>query len=339
MVDFHNPAVIQEDAFAVVKLWHVVDGIFIWEFFVTLDYEWSIFQRRRPYRWTIWIYSLTRVCTLIAVSLNMLGFDSTSPIDCQLWVVFELIFAYFAFAAASLLIVLRIIAIWDKNRIVVAIAMSAWLTNVAFLIHGITQLHATWSPTQSVCAVLNIESSKNNIIITLVTDVVLLLTMLAGLLRLRQYGTMMGLWRLLWRQGLIWLLLATVSEVTPTVFISLNLNDPLNLMFQTPSLIVMAIAATRMYRSLTDFSTSSGFTSYNTSQTRSGRTASSDPKRITTAPIPLDRVEVAGSRSSEDCPTAHASSYGTYVSAESQSQDKQIVLAIDNDLENGVKRG
>ena len=28
------------------------------------------------------------------------------------------------------------IAIWDMNRIAVAIAMGAWLTNVAFLIHG-----------------------------------------------------------------------------------------------------------------------------------------------------------------------------------------------------------
>ena len=35
------------------------DSIFIgapsWEFIVTLDYEWSVIRRRRPYRWTIWV--------------------------------------------------------------------------------------------------------------------------------------------------------------------------------------------------------------------------------------------------------------------------------------------
>lgn len=337
MVDFHNPSVIQNDALAVVKLWHVVDGLFIWEFFITLDYEWSVVRGRRPYRWTIWIYSLTRVCTLIAVALNMLGFDASSPINCQLWVIFELIFAYLAFAAASLLIVLRIIAIWDRNQIAVAIAVSAWSTNVGFLIHGITQLRAVWAPTQGVCAVLNVESSKNNIIVTLVTDVVLLITMLVGLLRLRQHGSMLGLGRLLWRQGLIWLLLATAAEVTPTVFISLNLNDPFNLMFQTPSLIVMSIAATRLYRSLTDFTSFSG--SYDTSQSRSGRMAVSDPKRGSTAPIPLDRLEVSVHRSFDDYPQAHAGqygSYGTYVSSDGQLQDKPLTLGIDSDLETGV---
>ena len=28
-----------------------------WEFVTTLDYEWSIIRRRRPYQWTIWVSS------------------------------------------------------------------------------------------------------------------------------------------------------------------------------------------------------------------------------------------------------------------------------------------
>lgn len=60
---------------SLVKLWHTVDGLFMWvcpaswsfgitqpdplfyswEFFTTLDYEWSFIQRRRPYLWTIWV--------------------------------------------------------------------------------------------------------------------------------------------------------------------------------------------------------------------------------------------------------------------------------------------
>jgi hypothetical protein len=63
------------------------------------------------------------------------------------------------------------------------------------------QLHAAWVPTQSVCVVLNTESTRKNVTATLVTDVVLLLTMLVGLLRMRLHGnSMFGLAEILWRQ-------------------------------------------------------------------------------------------------------------------------------------------
>ena len=28
---------------------------FSWEFFTTLDYEWSVIRGHRPYRWSIWV--------------------------------------------------------------------------------------------------------------------------------------------------------------------------------------------------------------------------------------------------------------------------------------------
>ncbi|KAI0319110.1 hypothetical protein OF83DRAFT_1112241 [Amylostereum chailletii] len=37
------------------------------------------------------------------------------------------------------------------------------------------------------------------------------------------------------------------------VFLGLNLNDPFDLIFQQSGLIILSIAATRMYRGLTDF--------------------------------------------------------------------------------------
>jgi hypothetical protein len=62
------------------------------------------------------------------------------------------------------------------------------------------QLRSAWEPAQSTCTALNIESSKKAVIAVLVTDVVLLLTMLIGLLRMRLHGTMFGLGQLLWNQ-------------------------------------------------------------------------------------------------------------------------------------------
>ncbi|KAI9446990.1 hypothetical protein F5148DRAFT_744170 [Russula earlei] len=136
MADYNDPAVIAQDFWTVAKFWHVVDGLYIWEFFTTLDYEASVIQGRRPYRWTIWLYSLTRVATLMAVVMSMIGFDVTTPINCQvrLWIISELTFSYTAIAAASMLIVIRVIAIWNRNRVVSVIAICTWATNIAALI-------------------------------------------------------------------------------------------------------------------------------------------------------------------------------------------------------------
>jgi len=237
-----------------VKLWHTVYGLYIWEFFTTLDYEWSVIRGKRPYRKTIWLYSYTRVATLAAVINNMVGFDSPKPINCQLWITFELIISYPAIATGSFLIVLRVISIWKRDKIVYAIAVSAWVANVSCLIRGIVQLRGEWSTTTNTCVVPNAFESKLNIIVTLSTDIILLLIMLVGLLRWRlDVGSTSILIRVLWTQGLVWLLLVTSGHVPPMVFVLLNLNAPLNLMFATPALITLSIAATGMYRSLTDF--------------------------------------------------------------------------------------
>jgi len=173
---------------------------------------------------------------------------------CETVVVFSLIFGYIAFAGGSLLIVLRIIAIWRKMKSIIAIAAIIWGTNVAFLVQGIVRIRAAYVEAAGTCLVLNTHSAKLNILVTLVTDILLLLIMLIGLLRLRfhEHGAF-SMGRFLWRQGLIWLFIATISEVPPAVFICLNLNDPFNYMFWGASLITLSIAATRIHRSLIDF--------------------------------------------------------------------------------------
>jgi hypothetical protein len=63
------------------------------------------------------------------------------------------------------------------------------------------QLRSEWEPTARECIVLNSDSSKLYIIIVVVTDIVLLLTMLVGLFRWRSDGGVrFGIGGLLWKQ-------------------------------------------------------------------------------------------------------------------------------------------
>ncbi|KAH9956528.1 hypothetical protein BC827DRAFT_753747 [Russula dissimulans] len=256
-----------------LKLWHT--GLYIWEFVTTLDYEWSIIRGHRPYRWTMWIYSFTRMAALMGVILSLVGDDVTTPYNCEIGIVFQLVFGCLAVASASLLIVLRIIAIWNKKKIITVVAITVWMINVLFFIHGklfllslsqlgvpfkhalipgIAEIRSAWSPAEATCLAPNIESGKLNFVATLSTEIVLLVIMLIGLLLLGFHErSAFGIGRLMWRQGVIWLLIATLAEVPPTVFICLNLNDSYNYMFSITSVVAMSIAATRIHRQLVDF--------------------------------------------------------------------------------------
>ncbi|KAI0282829.1 hypothetical protein BGY98DRAFT_1094148 [Russula aff. rugulosa BPL654] len=263
MVNYQDPTIIMDDALVVSKLWHAVAGLYFWEFVATLDYEWGVIRRRRPYPWTFWVYFTTRISTLMAVILALVGNNVTARYNCAVETVFELIFGYLAVAAASLLIVLRVVAIWNKTKIIVAIATGVWVTNVIAQIQAIVRIRAKWITEADACVVLNLRITQLNILVSLGTDIILLLIMFFGLLRLGFHErSAFALGRLVWKQGVIWLLAAAIAEVLPAVFISLNLNDPFNYMFLLPAMVTLSIAATRIYRSLADYAYVGGTEQY-----------------------------------------------------------------------------
>jgi len=258
MANFRDPAVFASILSFLVKFWHVLSGLYIWEFVTTLDFEWSVIRGRRPYRWTIWIYSLTRLAALLSIVTLLIYLDY--PYACQVSDTLHFIFGYLAFAAASLLIVLRVIAIWNWDKIIVTIAVGVWGINAVLLIQSAARIRSSWNPALDTCLLRNVQTIKLSFISTLITDIVLLLVMLIGLLRLRlDGGGMLSMGRVLWTQGVVWLFFATVAEVPPVVFLSLDLNEALSTAALLNALIIISIAATRMYRSLANFAQGSTY--------------------------------------------------------------------------------
>jgi hypothetical protein len=331
MTDYSNPVTITREYSSLVKLWHVLDGVFIWEFFTTLYFEWDVIRGRRPYRWTIWIYSLTRVATLLAIILNMIGFNTTTPMHCQVWVTFQFLFSYIAFAAASFLVVLRVIAIWNTEKSIILITMGVWLANVSSLIEGLVRIRSVWSSDATTCTLLNLETNKPAVISTLATDVVLLSIMIIGLFRMHlETDSVFALGRVLWKQGLIWLVVATLAAVPPTVFMCLNLNLPLNYMFQAPNMIVLAIAATRMYRLSVEPRVSPRSTPRGTR-----RTVISDMR---VRSVPLNQTDVSVPTTEYDQYPTSQSGSGSYISTDPHERYKAHEVSFNVDVESGPEK-
>ncbi|KAI0274134.1 hypothetical protein BGY98DRAFT_96152 [Russula aff. rugulosa BPL654] len=318
--------------FAFQDFWLLVDGFYIWEFLTTLDLEWDVIRGRRPHRWTIWIYSITRLATLTFVVINILSIGVPIPISCQVTIGSQFIVSYLALATSSLMIALRVIAIWGKNRTIVAIATGIWGTNVVFLIQGAARFRSSWDWEISNC-VLYLDSVRLSTISTFVTDIILVLMMLFGLYRLRRHGGLMALGRLLWNQGVVWILIVVVAELTPTVFICLDLNGTLNIIFLIPWVITMSVASTRMYRSLSDL-LSSDF--LQKSLPTSGRTASATDGTPTT-PTFLTGVHVTEHRAHEQPSTPQANYFGKDITGQPhvKPHDLNVDPADDYDLESG----
>jgi len=231
----------------------------------------------------------------VAVVLALVGNNVTARYNCEVETVFELTFGYLAVTAASLLIVLRVVAIWKKKKIIVAIATGVWMTNVISQIQAIVRIRANWIPGADACVVVNLRITKFNILVSLGTDTILLLIMFFGLLRLGFHErSAFGLGRLVWKQGVIWLLAAAIAEVLSAVFICLNLNDPFNYMFLLPAMVTLSIAATRIYRSLACYASVGGTEqlSDSISLQENGR-IEWKANRVPITPITLSQVEVA----------------------------------------------
>ena len=105
------------------------------------------------------------------------------------------------------------------------------------------QIRAGWGSTGAVCMLLNLSVTKPNTLVTLASNIILLVIMLIGLLSNHLYDSnAYSIGRLLWKQvrrhrvmlsgvlhrspsvdmfsilkGLIWLLIATFAEVLPAV--------------------------------------------------------------------------------------------------------------------------
>ncbi|KAI0259045.1 hypothetical protein BC834DRAFT_666491 [Gloeopeniophorella convolvens] len=247
------------DYLAVVKLIHVLGGLCIWEVASTCYFELDVLRGKRPYRWTIWVYLFCRIACITTFACLFIEKDMGSGhIDCRGWDTAMYFFSYLTLALASFLILLRIFAIWNRNKWVSLLSISVWLLSIILNIRDLFLAHTVWDSTVQACRPTNTSLILDNMIGILVSDIVLLVTMLVGLWRIRGAGRY-GLWRLLYHQGILWLALASIAEVLPVVFVSLNINDAFNLMFQPIELTILSVGATRMYRGLSEYGS---FTEY-----------------------------------------------------------------------------
>ncbi|KAI9456847.1 hypothetical protein BJY52DRAFT_535964 [Lactarius psammicola] len=249
MVNWHDPTLLLREYFVITKLIHALASLYIWETVFTAGFELNVLRGKQPYRWTIWLYLGTRYTLLLMFIIFFIHNDGHVP--CQPFIIANFALSYASWAFASLIIVLRVIAIWDRNIIVSSIALSMWLAGLGINIRTVTMIEVTYNSVVEACIVLKTHRGLISSTAILAIDTILFVIMLIGLLR-HAHGSSTGIWHLLYKQCIIWMILAAIAEVPPVVFLILNLNDAWNEMFPGVGITILSICAARMYRSLSE---------------------------------------------------------------------------------------
>ncbi|KAH9052176.1 hypothetical protein EDB87DRAFT_1581956 [Lactarius vividus] len=200
MTDWKSPAVAAADYFALVKLCHIMAGILIWEFVVYIGFEYSFFAGKRKFRSSFLTGPGLRDDQPKLVHIALLGGSVVPSVrhycytrGIQLSKPDQLLVIFISLDDFCL-------GTDRAAHYVHSFESSFQIFQACDPGSGVVVLRATWSG--GICKITNPSETRSNIPVTFVTDLVLLVLMLTGLLRWENAHQRGGVW---------WLLLTTTT--------------------------------------------------------------------------------------------------------------------------------
>ncbi|KAH9969864.1 hypothetical protein BC827DRAFT_41630 [Russula dissimulans] len=154
MTNWHNPSLILSETAALVKLVHVVGGLYIWEFVWSLGYEYSLMTGRHKFVWSSLPYIAARWSALFVVIIELVALDKLLNINCQAVTTSEFAFGTLSLLSASTLVILRTFALWERNKVVIAMGSTLWLANATAYIYSVSTFRGHWI--DGVCVFIHI---------------------------------------------------------------------------------------------------------------------------------------------------------------------------------------
>ncbi|KAG8880724.1 hypothetical protein FRB98_004765 [Tulasnella sp. 332] len=254
MTNWMNPAVIMQDAAIFEKIILVMTGLYIWEIMVTLPYDWSIITGKRKFKYPMAFYFLCRYSLLLSCIGINIALNTSKALNCQALYVFNELVGNTAVATASTLLMLRTVAIWSRSPYIlyplVVLSLGQW----AILLHGVIIVNASWSSVAGQCVVDGAAPIFLDLIYiyTMSFDLIVLVLSCWGLVRTSGRS---DLWTLLFKDGIVYFIVAFSANCCAAVLILLNLNPAMNIIMSVPAAVASAIVACRGFVRLSTWNT------------------------------------------------------------------------------------
>ncbi|KZT12960.1 uncharacterized protein LAESUDRAFT_639262 [Laetiporus sulphureus 93-53] len=224
MVSWSSPSVILRDDDVYGNLVFTLFGLYVWEVFQTSGFEWSLITRQRKFTWPLVIvFFLCRYCLLFALCGLIMSLSIRHLISCQALYTFNSWSGNMAILCASTSLMLRTIALWERKKKIVLPLGILCLAHWALLWRGMFVLKADYDPTQGACILTwsNHVFLNVSFFMTMGFDLAILLLTLAALI---PHKSRSDLWTLLFRDGLVYFVIAFCFNALPAILNVMDLN-------------------------------------------------------------------------------------------------------------------
>jgi len=256
MTDWSSQAELMQDTQVFIKLQHALLGLYAWEFIISLDFDWAVLTGKKKFRWPLCFYFAGRYLLLFALIGIAIALDTTKPINCQALYAFLQFAGDAAVGMASINLSLRTIAIWSRNKYIIGLLLVIILGHWSLILQGVL-LKAAYYPGEG-CAITDSNTTvlSATFIYSMCFDLIVLCLStykLAWEPRRKQMGAQSQLVKMIFADGLVYFFIAFVANAIATVFMIMNWNAIMSVIFNVPAAIASTIVASRVVRRLTNF--------------------------------------------------------------------------------------
>lgn len=237
-----------EDAF--IKLMHCLAGVYFWEFFTSLDFDWAFISGKKKFQWPLIFYMLGRYCLFFALIGILIALDARTEVNCQALYTFDQLAGDAAVGLASINLSIRTMAVWSQNLYIVIVLVLVILGHWSLILQGVL-LTAEWIPGQG-CAITksNTKTLAATFIYSMCFDALVMTLSVIKLYGRQQRSQLVSI---LFKDGIIYFLVAFIANAIATSFMVLNLNAIMAIIFNVPAAIASTIVACRAVRRLSNF--------------------------------------------------------------------------------------
>ncbi|KAG7092884.1 hypothetical protein E1B28_009194 [Marasmius oreades] len=257
MPDWNSSKEIRHDSVVFLYLIHSLVGIYVWEYLLSLDFDFAFITGRKPFRWPMIFYFANRYLLLCALIGLLVAFDSTSKINCQpLYVFIQL--AGTASTTAGVNLCLRTIAIYGHSKPIIVFLVILILGHWSLILMNF-QIKAVWNDELKLCVITAVNNNIQIVAIYIYLTCFNLILFLLNAYKLYSHGgkqvlvVKSRLEKLIFSDGLAYFFVAFLANLTATVFLLSLPNTITGIIFDVPAVVISTICATRATRRLCDF--------------------------------------------------------------------------------------
>ncbi|KAI5117159.1 hypothetical protein M0805_001017 [Coniferiporia weirii] len=251
MVDWQSQAEIVKDGNVFSKFMHCLLGVYLWEFFISLPFDFDFILGRKAFKWPLVFYFAGRYSLLFALMGIAIALNVTTEIDCQGLYIFNQVFGNAAIGLASINLSLRTIAVWSQSLYIVVPLVLIILGHWSLLLHGLL-ISAAWIDGVG-CSITKTDNTilAATFIYSMCFDFLVLC--LTAYKLLFPWNGRSRLVKMIFSDGLIFFIVAFLANLLATVFMLLDLNAVMSIIFNVPAAVASTIVASRAVRRLTKF--------------------------------------------------------------------------------------